>query len=60
MYLGELKNHWKTIRVELDSLPSDVFISDKPRPTGEWQGSPIIQKIVNDYTNCIQHIESVP
>ena len=51
MYLGELKNHWKTIRVELDSLPSGVFISDKPRPTGEWQGSPIIQKIVNDYTN---------
>tara|TARA_Y100000389_G_C17276804_1_gene420858 strand:+ start:251 stop:814 length:564 start_codon:yes stop_codon:yes gene_type:complete len=49
MYIKQLKDSWKVIRDELDSLPMDVFISDKPRPTGEWQGSPIVQKIVNDY-----------
>ena len=49
MHLKDLKDHWNIIRKELDALPMDVFISDKPRPTGEWQGSPIVQKIVNDY-----------
>ena len=51
MHIKELKDSWKVIRDELDSLPMDVFISDEPRPTGAWQGSHIIQKIVNDYTN---------
>ena len=50
MHIKELKDHWEFIRDELDSLPMD-FISDEPRPTGEWQGSPIIQKIVTDYTD---------
>lgn len=51
MHIKQLKDSWKVIRDELDNLPMDVFISDKPRPTGEWQGSPIVQKIVNDYSN---------
>lgn len=51
MHIKQLKDSWKVIRDELDNLPMDVFISDKPRPTGEWQGSPIVQKIVNDYSD---------
>ncbi len=51
MHIKQLKDSWKVIRDELDSIPMDVFISDKPRPTGEWQGSPIVQKIVNDYSD---------
>jgi|UniRef100_A0A6C0JGF8 aspartyl/asparaginyl beta-hydroxylase (cupin superfamily) len=49
MHLKELKNHWKTIREELDDLPMNVFISDKPRPTGEWEGSDVLRQIVSDY-----------
>ena len=51
MHIKQLKDSWKVIRDELDNLPMNVFISDKPRPTGEWQGSPIVQKIVNDYSD---------
>lgn len=50
MHLKELKNHWKTIREELDALPTDVFISDKPRPSGEWEGSDIMRRIISDYS----------
>lgn len=51
MALKELKNHWQTIRAELDALPRDVFISDHPRPTGEWDGSPILAEIVRQYAD---------
>jgi hypothetical protein len=51
MHLKELKDHWKTLRVELDTLPTDVFISEKPRPTGEWEGSDILHEIVTDYSS---------
>lgn len=51
MNIEQLKDSWKVIRDELDSLPMNVFISDTPRPTGEWQDSPILEKIVNDYTD---------
>ena len=50
MNIEQLKDSWKVIRDELDSLPMNVFISEKPRPTGEWQDSPILEKIVDDYT----------
>jgi aspartyl/asparaginyl beta-hydroxylase (cupin superfamily) len=50
MELKELKNHWKTIREELEQLPS-VFISEEPRPTGEWEGSELIKKIVSQYSS---------
>jgi hypothetical protein len=51
MFLKDLKNHWKTLREELDTLPMNVFISDKPRPTGEWEGSPILQEIISKYSS---------
>lgn len=50
MELKELKNYWKDIRVELDQLP-DVFISEKPRPTGEWEGSELLKEVVAQYTS---------
>jgi hypothetical protein len=50
MHIKDLKDHWKTIRTELDALPRDVFISDKPRPTGQWEGSEIMRKILSDYS----------
>lgn len=49
MQLKELKKHWKIIRSELDNLPLDVFISDQPRPTGEWEGSKVLKDILEDY-----------
>ena len=50
MKLKELKHHWETIRDELNQLPSDIFISDKPRPEGEWEGSEILTDIIEKYT----------
>jgi hypothetical protein len=50
MKLKELKDHWKDIRAELDELP-DVFISEKPRPTGEWEGSELLKEVVAQYTS---------
>ena len=50
MELKELKEHWNTIRMELDQLP-DVFISEQPRPTGEWEGSEILKEVVAQYTS---------
>jgi len=49
MELKELKNHWKTIREELDQLPS-TFISEEPRPLTEWEGSDEIRKIIDKYS----------
>lgn len=51
MLLKELRHHWKTLREEVDTLPREEFISENPRPTGEWEGSPILQEIVNAYTS---------
>lgn len=50
MSLKNLRDHWKDIREELDELP-DTFISEEPRPTGEWEGSDIIQEIVSKYSS---------
>ena len=49
MHLKELKDHWEAIRDELNTLP-DTFISEKPRPTGEWEGSEVLKEIVAQYT----------
>src|SRR6056300_828689 len=51
MHLKELKDHWEVLRTELDALPRDIFISDQPRPTGEWEGSDILRRIVSDYSS---------
>ena len=53
MHLKELKDHWEAIREELNTLP-DTFISEKPRPTGEWEGSELLKEIATQYTsgNC--------
>lgn len=50
MLLKELKDYWKVMREELDTLP-DVFISEEPRPTGEWEGSEILKQIRMEYTS---------
>ena len=50
MELKELKNYWKTLREELDVLPN-TFISEKPRPTGHWEGSEVLKEIVAQYTS---------
>jgi len=50
MSLKDLKNHWKMIREELDQLPTN-YISDEPRPTGEWEGSEILKHIVSQYSS---------
>ena len=50
MELKELKEHWEVIREELNTLP-DTFISEKPRPTGEWEGSEVLKEVVAQYTS---------
>lgn len=50
MHLKELKDHWEAIREELNTLP-DTFISEKPRPTGEWEGSEVVKEIVGQYAS---------
>ena len=50
MELKELKDHWETLREELDVLPN-TFISEKPRPTGHWEGSEVLKEIVAQYFN---------
>jgi len=50
MELKELKDHWETLREELDVLPN-TFISEKPRPTGHWEGSEVLKEIVAQYTS---------
>ena len=51
MHLKELKNHWETIRAELDALPMDVFISDKLRPVDEWEGSDTLNEIISKFSS---------
>jgi len=51
MHLKELKEHWKTIRDELNALPMDVFISDKVRPVEEWEGSDILSEIICEFSS---------
>jgi len=50
MELKRLKNHWEEIRDEYKKLPMN-FIVDEPRPEGEWDGSPILQKIAERYSS---------
>ena len=51
MLLKELKTHWKTIREELDALPTDTFINDKVRPVEEWEGSDVLKDIIRDFSS---------
>jgi len=48
MELKELKDHWETIRTELDALPSD-YIQEEPRVYGDWLKSEGISQILTKY-----------
>jgi len=51
MDLKELRKYWECIRGEYDTLPSDVFISEEPRPTGVWEGSDSMNEVITKYGN---------
>lgn len=48
MELKHLKDHWKTIREELDSLPND-YVQEEPRVYGDWLKSEGISQILTKY-----------
>jgi len=48
MSLKDLKNHWKTIREELDQLPTN-YIQEEPRVYGDWLNSDGIYRILKKY-----------
>jgi len=50
MELKELKNYWKTIRTELDALPTD-YIQEEPRVYGDWLKSDGISHILARYVS---------
>lgn len=51
MELKNLKAYWECIRNEYENLPKDLFISDTPRPTGVWEGSPVMNEVISKYAN---------
>ena len=48
MHLKELRDHWETIRAELDQLPGD-YIQEEPRVYGDWLKSDGISHILTKY-----------
>jgi hypothetical protein len=48
MHLKELKDHWETLREEVDQLPGD-YIQEEPRVYGDWLKSDGISHILTKY-----------
>lgn len=48
MHLKDLKDHWKIIRAELETIPRD-YIQEEPRVYGDWLKSEGISQILRKY-----------